>query len=287
MYWTEFKKIATLALTVFLLSSCAENAEKAEEQVKAEAKQETAITKEQQIARLVENELNIPATEEYDIQILYKNIDADTLEDALVLVNRKEAGFQNAKLNDREHFFANTGYTGLFNYVFVWLGNSKSLLKTTPVGSNVNYALRAEFLELTSKAHTDFYVEYRVKNSLYRNYYTVRGKEIFLTLLNIVTAFGMSYKDLLMEKIEERIKFKDFEDILTEFEEMKNELLDNSVKHINTHVEEIIKQSENIKQANNKLLKSAELIFETHLNTVRNKLNDFRINKIVNKIKEL
>lgn len=186
MYWTEFKKIATLALTVFLLSSCAENADKAEEQVNAEvkeeAKQETAITKEQQIARLVENELNIPATEEYDIQILYKNIDADTLEDALVLVNRKEAGFQNAKLNDREHFFANTGYTGLFNYVFVWLGNSKSLLKTTPVGSNVNYALRAEFLELTSKAHTDFYVEYRVKNSLYRNYYTVRGKEIFLTL---------------------------------------------------------------------------------------------------------
>lgn len=149
------------------------------------------------------------------------------------------------------------------------------------LNKNIEYAFLVSELGQTSNNSLP------IKRVLeYDKMYMVRP-EYFLTLLNIVTAFGMSYKDLLMEKIEERIKFKDFEDILTEFEEMKNELLDNSVKHINTHVEEIIKQSENIKQANNKLLKSAELIFETHLNTVRNKLNDFRINKIVNKIKEL
>ena len=49
------------------------------------------------------------------------------------------------------------------------------------MGSNADYPLQAEFLELTSKAQKDFYVDYRIKNSLQRNYYTVRNKQIYLT----------------------------------------------------------------------------------------------------------
>lgn len=120
----------------------------------------------------------------------------------------------------------------------------------------------------------------------YEKMYMVRP-EYFILLLNIVTAFGLSYKDLLLAKEEERLKFKDFEDILTEFEEMKLEILDHSLKHINTHLEEIIKQSNNIKSANKKLLDSAELIKERHLKTVVNKLNDFKINQIAEKVKQL
>ncbi|HLW39819.1 MAG TPA: hypothetical protein VKX31_05470 [Brumimicrobium sp.] len=181
MYWTEFKKTGILALSILLLISCTENAGTEQEHTEKEEKQEVSITKEQRIARMVENELNIPATEEYDIQILYRHINTDTLEDALILVNRKDHAFQHVKSNNNERFFEKTGYTGLFNYVFVLLGDSKRLLTTTPVGSNVNYTLRAEFLELTSRAHTDFFVEYRINNSLQRNYYTVRGNEVFLT----------------------------------------------------------------------------------------------------------
>ena len=98
----------------------------------------------------------------------------------------------------------------------------------------------------------------------YEKMYIVRP-EYFLTVLNIITSFGMKYKELLVKKELERIKFKDFEDILTEFETMKAEILTNSVKHINTQLETIIRQSDNIKSANEKILEAAELIINRHL----------------------
>lgn len=120
----------------------------------------------------------------------------------------------------------------------------------------------------------------------YEKMYIVRP-EYFLTVLNIITSFGMKYKELLVQKELERIKFKDFEDILTEFETMKAEILTNSVKHINTQLETIIRQSDNIKSANEKILEAAELIINRHLKTVINKIEDFRINRVVNSIKEI
>lgn len=120
----------------------------------------------------------------------------------------------------------------------------------------------------------------------YEKMYIVRP-EYFLTVLNIITSFGMKYKELLVQKELERIKFKDFEDILTEFEAMKAEILTNSVKHINTQLETIIRQSDNIKSANEKILEAAELIINRHLKTVINKIEDFRINRVINKINEI
>lgn len=120
----------------------------------------------------------------------------------------------------------------------------------------------------------------------YEKMYIVRP-EYFMMLLNIITAFGMKYKELIIAKETERIKFKDFEDILADFETMKSDILDRSIKHINTQLNEIITQSDNIKKSNEKILKAAELIKDTHLKTVINKINDFKINKITNRIKEI
>lgn len=183
MYWTDFKKTFTLALglSITLFYSCSNESKNTQDGVVENEKEVIVASKEERIARMVENELNIPATEKYDIEILYKYIDPDTLEDALILVNRRDHAFKHVKENGNERFFEKTGYTGLFNYIFVLLGDSKKLISTTPVGSNVNKTLKAEFLELTSKAFTDFYVDYRIQNSMQRNYYTVRRNEIFLT----------------------------------------------------------------------------------------------------------
>lgn len=146
---------------------------------------------------------------------------------------------------------------------------------------NIEYAiLVSELGQTTSNALL-------IKKVLeYEKMYIVRP-EYFLTVLNIITSFGMKYKELLVQKELERIKFKDFEDILTEFETMKAEILTNSVKHINTQLETIIRQSDNIKSANEKILEAAELIINRHLKTVINKIEDFRINRVVNSIKEI
>lgn len=185
MFWTEFKnyKIPFILLGFLFFSSCNEESntsksveveEKTDDSTKLESEKE-------QIIRQVEGALSIPATEKYDIQIQYEFINEDTLRDAVILVNRKEFAFEKAKNTNTERFFEETGNTGLYNYVFLKLGGKDRIISTNPVGSNANYPLEVKFIELTSKAHTDFYVEYRVRNSLHRNYYTLRRNDLFLT----------------------------------------------------------------------------------------------------------
>lgn len=181
MYWTKFKHIKLLFFFIgtFFISACSNEIEETKDPLENEIKE--TLSEEEQIILQVESILSINAEENYDIQIEYKYINEDTLRDVLVLVNRKEFAFQKAKSTNTERFFQNTGHTGLYNYVFVKMGGQKNLISTNPVGSNAEYPLKSTFLELTSKAHQDFYVEYRVKNSFYRNYYTVRGNRLFLT----------------------------------------------------------------------------------------------------------
>lgn len=180
MFWTESKriKIVGVCLTFIVLQGCLNGEKKTEskEEIKVE------LSSEEKLIRQIENELDISAAEHYDVQILPKYIDSDTIKDKLILVNRKEYAYKHVKGTKSENFFNKTGHTGLYNYVFVQLGGKDKLLSTTPVGSNVDFPLEAEFEVLTSAAQKDFYVNYRIKNSLLRNYYTVRNQKIYLTL---------------------------------------------------------------------------------------------------------
>lgn len=117
----------------------------------------------------------------------------------------------------------------------------------------------------------------------YNKMFIVRP-QYFMTLINIITAFGFKYQDILLAENEKRIEFKDIEDILNDFEILKDEILNNSVRHINKNIEDIVKQSNIISNANNKILESANIIIDRHLVTVQNKINGFKINKIVSEI---
>lgn len=181
MYWIKFK-LLNLILALFILSSCSENRKETGFGNKLKDDTETSnLTNEEAIIRQVENRLSISASEKYDIQIEYKYINPDTLMDALILVNRKDYAYTKAKNTNTERFFESTGHTGLYNYVFVQLGGKDKLITTNPVGSNADYPLDFEFMELTSKAHQDFALSYRVRNSMYKSFYTVRNDRLFLT----------------------------------------------------------------------------------------------------------
>lgn len=181
MFWRESKriKIAAFCFTIISLQGCSSDTKK--NQSPSEAGTNNEVINEDRLVRQIENELDISAVEKYDIQIIPEYINPDTLQDKLILINRKEFAYKHAKGTNSEHFFEKTGHTGPYNYVFVQLGGERKLLSTTPVGSNADYLLNAEFLTLTSKAQKDFYVDYRIKNSLQRNYYTIQNKRIYLT----------------------------------------------------------------------------------------------------------
>lgn len=181
MFWIESKKIKIVAFcfTIIAIHGCSSDKKNNQNQTKDSAKNE--LSNKEQLVKKIEAELAISAVEKYDIQILPGFINSDTLKDQLILVNRKQFAYKHVKGTQSQSFFDRIGHTGPYNYVFVQLGGVKKLLSTTAVGSNVNYPLKAEFLFLTSKANKDFYVDYRIKNSLQRNYYTVRNKSIYLT----------------------------------------------------------------------------------------------------------
>lgn len=125
--------------------------------------------------------LKIPTTENYDFQVHYAYLDKDTLLDAVILVNRAEYAMEKNKREDNEDFFKYLGYSGPHNHVFVYQGETGNILETVPVGSTIFHPLSIEFGHVSTPVHLDFWVDYRIRNGKYRNYYTVRGGKLYLT----------------------------------------------------------------------------------------------------------
>ncbi|QVK01704.1 DUF2130 domain-containing protein [Mycoplasma mycoides subsp. capri] len=139
---------------------------------------------------------------------------------------------------------------------------------------NLDYALLVSELEYD----TNDSLIYRVNE--YKDMFVIRPM-YFISFLGVLETIALKYKDLKLNKLQQEIMFKEKQDILNEFEEFKNNLLDNALKHIDTKVNEINKSAENIKKEANKILEATELVINKHLNTVKNKINNFKIEKVL------
>lgn len=137
-------------------------------------------------------------------------------------------------------------------------------------------------LLITELEPDDAFIIKKVNDPNYENMFVVRPT-YFITFLSIVRLFSLKRKDL---KIIE-INFKNKKDILDEFEKMKNQILDNSIKHIDTNVTTILKSSEIIKNNIAKIEEAANTVIEKHLKTIKNKIESFEINRINKKIEKL
>lgn len=147
---------------------------------------------------------------------------------------------------------------------------------------NLEYAILVSELEASEDITNDIPIR---RISEYDKMFVVRP-QYFMTLLNIITAFGLKYKELLLEKEIERIKFKTERDILEEFENMKLEILDNSIRHINDNLSDILTKTKAITSANDEIIRITELLLNRHVKTVVNKINSFSIRRVTNKIEE-
>lgn len=181
------KSIYYILLVGILFFSCEHATEEEQANNEQEAAKKEVISVfqpnfEDFVRRKVEAELGISAAEKYDLQIHQAHLDKDTITDAVILINRKQFALEKAKREDKEKFLENTGYTGRENYVYVFKGASGKILTTPPVGSSIFHPLTVAFEEISTPGQNDFWVSYRLRNSLFRNYYTMRGEKLFLTL---------------------------------------------------------------------------------------------------------
>jgi hypothetical protein len=133
------------------------------------------------IKRQVEAKLQIPATEVYDLQIHTALLDRDTLQDAVILVNRKEYAYKVASSDGNTRFEELVGFTGPYNHVFTHIGGAKEIKQAPPVGSSADFPLTVFFETISTPSQTDFFVEYRIRSSINRNYYTIDDGRVVLT----------------------------------------------------------------------------------------------------------
>jgi hypothetical protein len=177
----KFKLFLSLSILLFslLINACKNESKEAENEIK---EHKSSLTFEERAKRAVEADLKINASEKYDLQIHKKYLDRDTLEDAVILVNRKQWAFERTEKNDNFDFAKKLGFTGPYNNVFVYLGKYDKFISTPTVGSSAEYPLEVNFEVITTPSQKDFHVDYRIRNSVHRNYYTVRNDRVFLTL---------------------------------------------------------------------------------------------------------
>ena len=116
----------------------------------------------------------------------------------------------------------------------------------------------------------------------YKNMFVIRPAYLmtFLSLIQYI-----SYEKQGIKKLE--LKFKDKQEIQKEFEQMKLEILENSIKHINTKCNEINDEVSKIKKSADKIQEAINLVLEKHLSTVKTKIENFRIESIKNRIEKI
>jgi hypothetical protein len=161
---------------------------------------EAKIPLEDRLKRDVEAALEIPATEKYGFKIYKSHLNNDSILDAIVTVNRMDYAIDQAIKSKTEAKAAELGYMGNFNFFFYYDGALDQLSVPLPVASSPGRPLDVSFEPIVSPTKNDLIVEYRIRNSAWRSYYTVINEH------DLVLAFRWKVFDFAGEENPEAIK---------------------------------------------------------------------------------
>ncbi|MDE5767194.1 MAG: DUF2130 domain-containing protein [Malacoplasma sp.] len=140
----------------------------------------------------------------------------------------------------------------------------------------------SEFALLVSELEPDeaFYIK-KVPDENYPNMFIVRP-QFFITFLSIVRYIWIKKGDILRQEI----NFEKKQTILDDFNLLKNEILSNSLRHIESNIQEILKAADSIEKSAIKIKEKSEKVLESHLNTIKTKIENFKITKIIKEIEK-
>lgn len=120
----------------------------------------------------------------------------------------------------------------------------------------------------------------------YEKMYVVRP-HFFITLLGILESIGMKYADIITNKEIQKIEFLESEKILQDFEKFKDDIIGNSIKHITTQLDNINTKTRTIISSVESIQESVRVVLDTHLNTVKNKIENYSIKRVTNHIDKI
>ncbi|WP_343632399.1 hypothetical protein [Fluviicola sp.] len=117
--------------------------------------------------------LAIPVNEKFTLRIYKEYINADTIEDAIITVNRLEYAMDEAIKNNREAKAAEIGFTGNYNYMFYYDGAIDRISNPIFAPSSPGRELDIEFRSIVAPTRKDVIVGYRIRNSGWKSYFSV------------------------------------------------------------------------------------------------------------------
>jgi hypothetical protein len=168
----KYPFVLTALLAVALLSTrCGDPV--VEESVKDPKTNETFA---QRMKREIEAKLKISGTEKYTSRTYYAYINGDTIKDVLITVNRMEFAMDEAIKSGQTAKAEEMGYVGPYNFFFYYDGALDLLSDPVPVPSSPGRELDVTFTPITSPTKQDIIIDYRIRNSGWRSYFTSSGE---------------------------------------------------------------------------------------------------------------
>ncbi|MBI2257635.1 MAG: hypothetical protein HYU67_01920 [Flavobacteriia bacterium] len=124
--------------------------------------------------------LNIDKNEKIDLKIYFEQLNDDNIKDAIVTVNRLEKAIEHASINKHTAKRAELGFLGGFNYFFFYDGKNDRLSIPVVIASSAKAPLKVEFLQLENNSYKNISIEYKIRNSAFKNFYLLNKNELRL-----------------------------------------------------------------------------------------------------------
>ncbi len=120
----------------------------------------------------IESKLKIGDKEKYSYHVYKAFINADSIEDAIITVNRMQFAEDEAIKSGKVTKAVEMGYVGTYNYFFYYDGAIDQISEPITVPSSPGRELDISFASITSPDKQDIIIDYRIRNSGWRSYFT-------------------------------------------------------------------------------------------------------------------
>jgi hypothetical protein len=168
-------KLVELSLICLLLvtSSCGDETTTGSTENVEGTKEKSNESLDARARREIMASLAIPVNEKFSMRVYREYINADTIEDAIITINRMEYAMDEAIKNNRQAKAAELGFTGNYNYMFYYDGALDRISNPIFAPSSPGRELDIEFRPVVAPTRKDVIVGYRIRNSGWKSYFSV------------------------------------------------------------------------------------------------------------------
>jgi hypothetical protein len=172
----KYLSFFSAALLLLLVSSCDGSGSPAAAVNEDPAKPKKNESFQQRAKREIKAKLDMNATEKFAMRTYWSYINDDTIKDAIITVNRMEFAMDEAIKANKTAKAEEMGYLGNYNFFFFYDGAIDLISDPIAVPSSPGRELDVTFQSVTSPSKKDVIIDYRIRNSGWRSYFTSSGQ---------------------------------------------------------------------------------------------------------------